>query len=88
MITILETLSANPLRLAALLITIYLIVKFARIVLRTYRTRTRYQDIPCLPRHPIWGHLINMGEKLNPALNRHPDYAFEDVWETLGRPPA
>ncbi|KIW88360.1 uncharacterized protein Z519_10929 [Cladophialophora bantiana CBS 173.52] len=70
------------------LLAIYLSVKLIRTILRTITTRRRYQEIPQLPRHPVWGHLINMGEKLNPALRRHPDYAFEEIWESLGKPPA
>ncbi|EXJ66592.1 uncharacterized protein A1O5_10263 [Cladophialophora psammophila CBS 110553] len=70
------------------LLAIYLSVKLIQITLRTITTRRRYQEIPQLPRHPVWGHLINMGEKLNPALRRHPDYAFEEIWESLGQPPA
>lgn len=70
------------------LVATYLSVKLFRVVRRTYIARHRYQDIPQLPRHPIWGHLVNMGEKLNPALRRHPDYAFEEIWDSLGQPPA
>ena len=68
--------------------TFYLANKIFRAVQVTYKYRHRYQEIPQLPRHPIWGHLINMGEKLNPALARHPDYAFEEIWNSLGQPPA
>ncbi|KIW30827.1 uncharacterized protein PV07_02521 [Cladophialophora immunda] len=70
------------------LIGLYLTVKVIRIIQRTITARRRYKEIPQLPRHPVWGHLVNMGEKLNPALLRHPDYAFEEIWESLGRPPA
>src|SRR4051812_32878382 len=71
-----------------ILIAMYVSTKLFRAIQRTYSARRRHQDIPQLPRHPIWGHLINMGQKLNPALRRHPDYAFEEIWESLGRPPA
>jgi cytochrome P450 len=74
--------------LLALATAVYIAVKGFQVIRRTYSARRRYQDIPQLPRHPIWGHLINMGEKLNPALRRHPDYAFEEIWISLGRPPA
>ena len=74
--------------LLIILVTTYISVKLFRIIRSTYSARGRYKEIPQLPRHPIWGHLINMGEKLNPALNRHSDYAFEEMWESLGNPPA
>ncbi|OAP64136.1 hypothetical protein AYL99_00108 [Fonsecaea erecta] len=70
------------------LIAVYLAVKLIRIIQRTIDARRRFKEIPQLPRHPVWGHLVNMGEKLNPALQRHPDYAFEEIWESLDRPPA
>jgi len=54
----------------------------------TYRVRQRFQDIPCLPRHWFLGHLLNVGEKLSPSINRHPDYGFGEIWEELGQPPA
>jgi hypothetical protein len=70
------------------LISIYLVFMIARAVRNTIRARRRYHDIPQLPRHPIWGHLVNMGEKLNPALMRHADYAFEETWKSLSHPGA
>ncbi|KAK4978282.1 hypothetical protein LTR42_002660 [Elasticomyces elasticus] len=42
--------------------------------------------MPSLPRHPIWGNLVNAGERLKPSLNRHPDYGFEEIWRELGEP--
>ena len=74
--------------LLAILGGVYISVKILRVIQHTYRARHRYQEIPQLPRHPVWGHLVNMGEKLNPALRRHPDYAFEEIWNSLGKPPA
>ncbi len=74
--------------LLAVLSVLYVSTKIFRVIQRTYRSRQRYQEIPQLPRHPVWGHLVNMGEKLNPALKRHPDYAFEEIWNSLGKPPA
>ncbi|KAL8669956.1 MAG: hypothetical protein Q9168_005478 [Polycauliona sp. 1 TL-2023] len=53
---------------------------------KAYRVRSRYHDIPSLPRHPIWGNLVNVGERLKPSLKRHPDYGFEEVWHQLGQP--
>ncbi|KIX08003.1 uncharacterized protein Z518_02658 [Rhinocladiella mackenziei CBS 650.93] len=88
MLHILESPTNNRFILALTLIVVYLTLRLSNLILRTYRARQRWLDIPGLPRHPMWGHLINMGEKLNPALNRHPDYAFEQVWDSLGRPDA
>jgi hypothetical protein len=76
-------LQAGPLLLVA--ICAYISLCLFRVVRKTYNTRRLYNDIPQLPRHPIWGNLINCGEKL--AGNRHPDYGFEEIWESIGRPP-
>lgn len=67
---------------------IYLSYRILRWVHRAYHVHARYHDIVSLPRHPIWGNLINAGEKLNPSLNRHPDYGFEEIWHDLGEPSA
>jgi hypothetical protein len=68
-----------------LVVTIaYLFLSLVRTVLKTYNIRRRYNDIPQLPRHPLWGNLINCGEKL--AGSKHPDYGFEEMWESMGRP--
>ena len=69
-------------------IAIWISVKVFRSIQSTCRARKRYQEIPQLPRHPIWGNLVNIGEKLNPVLRRHSDYAFEEIWNSLGNPPA
>lgn len=84
----LTTLSSNRLLLALAVVSLLFVLKLSRAVQRTYRTRQRYRSIPALPRHAIWGNLVNMGEKLTPSLARHPDYAFLEVWESLGRPAA
>jgi cytochrome P450 len=34
------------------------------------------------------GNLIAVGEKCNPANDRHPDYGFEEIWNELGQPSA
>ena len=68
------------------ILAIYLVYRFCVWVYKAYRIRTRYHGIPCLPRHPIWGNLINAGERLNPSLDRHPDYGFEEIWQQLGEP--
>lgn len=52
----------------------------------TYRIRTRYRDIPSLPRHWLWGNVVNGGEKMKDFKDRHPDYGFEEIWNELGRP--
>lgn len=52
-----------------------------------YLVRQKYGDIPQSSRHWFWGHLISIGERLNPSIHRHPDYAFEDIWNELGQPP-
>lgn len=51
-----------------------------------YRIRSRYHDLPSLPRHLIWGNLVNAGKRLDPSLNRHPDYGLEEIWQELGQP--
>ena len=76
-------LEARPFLLSAF--CIYVVLYGLRIVRKTYGIRRRYNDIPQLPRHPVWGNLINCGEKL--GGNRHPDYGFEEIWESMGRPP-
>ena len=63
----------------------YISYRLFRLIGQTYSIRKRYNDLPHLPRHPIWGNLINCGEKL--AGNRHPDYGFEEIWESMDRPP-
>ncbi len=71
-----------------LLITLglYALYRALKWAYKAYIVHNRYQDIISLPRHPIWGNLINAGEKLNPSLNRHPDYGFEEIWHQLGEP--
>ena len=64
---------------------VVVILRLSSIIRFTVHTRRRYKDIPSLPRNPVWGNLINCGEKL--AGNRHPDYGFEEMWEALERPP-
>jgi hypothetical protein len=53
--------------LAGVFFALYISTKIFRVARRTYAARRRYKEIPQLPRHPVWGHLVNMGEKLNPA---------------------
>ncbi|KAM0713615.1 hypothetical protein Q7P37_010577 [Cladosporium fusiforme] len=67
-------------------ITLYALHRFYRWTYSAYLIRTSYKDIPSLPRHPIWGNLVNAGERLRPSLRRHPDYGFEEIWHELGDP--
>lgn len=82
-------LASNPYHIRNTLLVILSLYISYRIFLwlsAAHRVRTRYHDIPSLPRHPIWGNLINAGERLNPSLKRHPDYGFEEIWKELGEP--
>lgn len=84
-----ETLQEKPLLTVVLLIGFYYCLFVpVRGIIHTYRIRQRYRDIPSLPRHPIWGNLVNVGMKLDPAINRHPDFGLEEIWNELGHPPA
>lgn len=69
-----------------IVLSFYLLYRISGRLYKTYRIRSRYRDIPSLPRHPIWGNLINAGRHFNPALKRHPDYGFEEMWQELGQP--
>lgn len=88
MLVTIETIKDNRLFGVALLLGLYCLSLLIRRIIHTYRVRHQFLDIPSLPRHPLWGNLVNVGEKLNPAINRHPDYGFEEVWNQLDRPPA
>ncbi|KAJ9502739.1 hypothetical protein LTR96_005867 [Exophiala xenobiotica] len=67
----------------------YALLKITHIVYNLHTARRhRWLDIPTLPRHPLWGNLINMGSKLQPSLNRHPDYGFVEIWNALNQPDA
>lgn len=70
------------------IITIYISYKFCSLVLYTYKTRSRYHDIPSYPRHWLFGNLKSIGEKCSPQSGRHADYGFEEMWNELGRPAA
>ena len=65
---------------------LYILFRISQWIYKAYHIRTRYHDIPSLPRHQIWGNLVNAGERLKPSLNRHPDYGFEEIWRELGEP--
>lgn len=74
-------------RLSLLFGLVYFLYKLSETIVFSYRTHTRYEDIPHSPRHWIWGHLASIGPTLDPSINQHPDYAFEDEWLKLGKPP-
>ena len=67
-------------------VTLYVLYRVSQWIYRAYRVRTRYHDIVSLPRHILWGNLVNAGARLNPSLKRHPDYGFEEIWNDLDRP--
>ncbi|KAI1477676.1 cytochrome P450 [Daldinia eschscholtzii] len=53
-----------------------------------YLRFTQYAHIPQLPNHLLWGHLKVFGEFMyRGILDRHPDKIFEEMWESIGRPP-
>ncbi|KAI0117413.1 cytochrome P450 [Daldinia grandis] len=67
---------------AATLLASYL---YARL---RYLRFTQYAHIPQLPNHLLWGHLKVFGEFMyRGILDRHPDKIFEEMWESMGRPP-
>ncbi|KAI4217214.1 MAG: hypothetical protein LQ351_000523 [Letrouitia transgressa] len=68
------------------LLALYVSYLISHWIYKAYRIRTRFHDIPALPRHPVWGNLINAGERLKPSLKRHPNYGFEEIWRELGEP--
>ena len=68
------------------ILALYVSYQVSQWIYKAHRIRTRYHDIPSLPRHLIWGNLINAGERLKPSLKRHPDYGFEEIWRELGEP--
>lgn len=68
------------------LLMLYVSIRISQRTYKAYRIRTRFYDISFLPRHRIWGNLINAGERLKPSLKRHPDYGFEEIWQDLGQP--
>lgn len=80
-----------------LLLPYLLLIPLAQILIRSFRqlkftydthTNPHFASIPSLPRHWIAGNLHNAGVLLDPSLNRHPDYGFEEVWHKLDCPPA
>ncbi len=82
--------SRTVLSYGGLLLAIYLVYRLIPMVRLSYRLRTNpdWKHIPSLPRHWLMGNLINAGQKLDPSLNRHPDYGMMEIWESLNRPHA
>ncbi|KAK5085070.1 hypothetical protein LTR70_008704 [Exophiala xenobiotica] len=74
--------------LAILLVFLSITYKAVVRFVFTYRIRQRYNDIPHLPRHWLAGNLVNVGERLSPSINAHPDNAMQEIWDELGQPPA
>ena len=68
--------------------TFYIVRRAIALFRFAWHARSKYDDIPHLPRDKIWGNLINGGSRIDGSLNRHPDLAFEPMWEELGRPQA
>lgn len=67
-------------------LVLYVLYRFSGPLHGAYCTHRRWSDIPSLPRHPLWGNIINAGRRMNPSLNRHVDYGFEEIWRELGEP--
>ena len=68
--------------------TFYIVKKAVALFQFARHARAKYDDIPHLPRHPVWGNLVNGGSRIDGSLNRHPDLAFEPMWEEMSRPQA
>ena len=66
--------------LVLVVVALYTLSRLFQWIYKAYRVRTRYHDITSLPRHILWGNLVNAGARLNPSLKRHPDYGFEEIW--------
>ncbi|KAI0425614.1 cytochrome P450 [Xylaria sp. FL1042] len=53
-----------------------------------YIRYSQYAHIPQLPNHLLWGHLKIFGELASRGIrDRHPDRVFEEMWQSIGRPP-
>ena len=68
------------------LLTFYVLYRFIKCAMFVYHVRRKYDDIPHLPRHPIWGNISNAGTLMDPNLPRLYEYGLEEIWEELGRP--
>lgn len=67
-------------------LVLYIFYRFSGLLYGAYRIRTSWRDIPSLHRHPIWGNIVNAGRRMDLKLDRHIDYAFEEIWQELGEP--
>lgn len=67
-------------------LVLYVLYRLSGPLCGAYRVRKRWSDIPSLPRHPLWGNIINAGRRMHPISNRHVDYGFEEIWRELGEP--
>ena len=70
---------------ASLPLSWYLLYLLIKRIKFTWDLRHSYRDIPSLPRHTVWGNLVNCGERLSQG-DRHPDYGFVEIWEEMGQP--
>lgn len=52
------------------IVALYFVVYIVRVCRFTYSIRKRYTELPSLPRHPIWGNLVNAVNELNNG--KHP----------------
>ncbi|KIV81726.1 hypothetical protein PV11_03889 [Exophiala sideris] len=85
---ILELFTTNRVLLFFGILSLYAAFKTIRLILHVHSCRQRWKDVPALPRHPVLGHILNIGKRLDPSLKRLPDYGFKEVWDELGRPDA
>ena len=52
------------------------------------RKRARFAKFPQLPVSMLWGHLKAIDEQVRSGVpERHPDQVFQEIHESLGRPP-
>lgn len=70
----------------ALMSVCLFILQIGKALILNHRSKSKYRDIPSLPRHWLWGNILNAGSRFDHTGKRHPDYGFQKVWEELGRP--
>ena len=66
----------------------YVLYRIIRCCISTYRFRRKYNEIPHLPRHPLWGNIQTAAASLDPSLPRSYEYGLEEIWDQLERPAA
>lgn len=54
---IIQLLTTNRLLVGLGLLSLYIAIRIARVILHVYRCRQRWTDVPALPRHPFLGHV-------------------------------